>query len=347
MSKQEQSSGDNSTNIQANSLTIHQGLTVAEARQIALDVYKSNLYEMAGIAANIARDRVEKITDAYLEKTIKVHPEGIQKANDPGFQFALRTVQKEYAKTGDDDLADILVDLLIDQTKHDARTLIQIVLTESLETAPKLTSQQLSALALVFYFKYTQNQIVGNLELLSHVLEVHIKPFVTDFAQSNASFQHLEFCGCGSVAIGGITLEKALLEHYRGIFLEGFDASEVTTREISIGLDPRFFIPCLNDGTKFQVKARNKKDLDAALRRHEINDEDSQKIRSLFDIGIMPENKVRDGVCNKVPYMAHVFDAWNKSPMKSFTLTSVGIAIAHANIKRHAGEFADLRIWIN
>jgi len=33
--------------------------------------------------------------------------------------------------------------------------------------------------------------------------------------------------------------------------------------------------------------------------------------------------------------------------MKKFTLTSLGIAIGHANIKRLIGEFANLSIWIN
>jgi hypothetical protein len=45
--------------------------------------------------------------------------------------------------------------------------------------------------------------------------------------------------------------------------------------------------------------------------------------------------------------MENVFDTWSDSQMKNFTLTSVGIAIGHANIKRLVGEFANLSIWIN
>ncbi|WP_376778330.1 LPO_1073/Vpar_1526 family protein [Stutzerimonas nitrititolerans] len=45
--------------------------------------------------------------------------------------------------------------------------------------------------------------------------------------------------------------------------------------------------------------------------------------------------------------MESVFDTWSDSPMKSFTMTSVGMAIGHANIKRLVGEFASLSIWIN
>ena len=45
--------------------------------------------------------------------------------------------------------------------------------------------------------------------------------------------------------------------------------------------------------------------------------------------------------------MAQVFDVWEGSFMQNLSLTSVGVAIAHANIKRHIGEFTDLSIWIN
>jgi hypothetical protein len=45
--------------------------------------------------------------------------------------------------------------------------------------------------------------------------------------------------------------------------------------------------------------------------------------------------------------MSGLFETWSGSLMKNFTLTSVGIAIGHANIKRLIGEFANLSIWIN
>jgi hypothetical protein len=48
--KQNQTAGDHSTAIQAGG-DVHVGLiTVSEARQIALDVFKANALELAGIA---------------------------------------------------------------------------------------------------------------------------------------------------------------------------------------------------------------------------------------------------------------------------------------------------------
>jgi hypothetical protein len=63
-------------------------------------------------------------------------------------QYAVFTAQREFARSGDDQLGDILVDILVDRTKEPDRSLLQIVLNESLNVAPKLTADQLAAFCL-------------------------------------------------------------------------------------------------------------------------------------------------------------------------------------------------------
>lgn len=128
MGTQNQKAGDNSANIQANSVTVNQGLSVIEVRQMALDVFRANFFELAGEAKNIARQRAEEITEAFLKKLQGESAGGMAQAQDPDFQHALFTVQKEHARSGDKELASLLVDLLVDRTKHDSRTILQIVL---------------------------------------------------------------------------------------------------------------------------------------------------------------------------------------------------------------------------
>lgn len=144
-----------------------------------------------------------------------------------------------------------------------------------------------------------------------------------------------------------ISLEEIFLRTYPGLFLKGFEHNEIENRSISIGRDARFFIPCLNDPNKLQVRANNKKVLEDKFTADGISQEDRQKILELFDIGVMNHQEIRQKCVEIRPYMNAVFDAWGNSSMKNFTLTSVGIAIGHANIKRLVGEFANLSIWIN
>ncbi len=346
---QQQQVGEGATAVQAGgSVIINQvGLSYSEVRDVALDVFRANFYQLAGPAMETAKARAQEITEDFLKKLQQENPDGFRKGQDPDFQHALFTVQKEYAKTGDKDLGDLLVDLLIDRSKQDQRDILQIVLNESLATAPKLTDAQLAVLAVIFLFRYTQNQRIGNHQQLGEYFDRHVIPFASKLVKNSACYQHLEFTGCGSVQMGEITLENILDQTYPGQFLNGFNQSEITNREISIGLDQRFFIPCLNDPTKFQVRANNKTILEKNLAANNIGSEDRVKIVALFDVGKMSHPEIREKCISIRPFMKSVFDTWSESPMKSFTMTSVGMAIGHANIKRLIGEFASLSIWIN
>lgn len=346
---QNQDVGNNATAIQAGgSVTVvNVGVTPSEARAIALDVAKATFYELTGAAKEVASIRVEEITNQVIEKLEKEFPEGLQKAKDPDFQYALFTVQKEYARNGDKELGDLLVDLLVDRSKHDQRDIMQIVLNESLSTAPKLTDTHLAALAVIFLFKYTQSLGVGNHQLLGEYLDRNLLPFVSKISKNKAGYQHLEFTGCGSIGLGGYSLEGIFGETYQGQFLKGFDQSEITNRNITVGQDTRFFIPCLNDPSKLQVKANNKGNLEKLLDDQGVSPDDRTKILELFSLGKMSEPEIKDKLIAIRPYMAEVFEIWTNSSMQTFTLTSVGMAIGHANIKRLIGEFASLSIWIN
>lgn len=323
------------------------GISYSDVREVALDVFRANFYQLAGVAAETATQRAKEITEDFLSKLEKENPTGFSKANDPDFQYALFSAQREYARCGDKELEVLLVDLLVDRSKHEQRDIIQIVLNESLVTAPKLTEGQLASLALVFLFKYTQNHGVGNHHLLGTYLDTHARPFIAKASKGQASYQHMEFAGCGAIGMGEVKLEAALGTHYQGLFLKGFDASEIATRQVTIGLDSRFFIQCLNDPTKVQVRANSQESLAKNLEAFGVSEADRAQITALFEIGKMSDAEIREKVIAIRPYMKDLFDRWSESAMKQFTLTSVGIAIAHANIKRLVGEFAQLSIWIN
>lgn len=347
MSNQEQKSGDNSTNIQANEIIVHQGLSYSDVKNVALDVFRANFYDLVGKAHEIAGARAVEITEDFLKKLQSENPSGFSKAEDPAFQRALFTVQQEYASTGDKDLGALLVDLLVDRSKHEQRDLLQIVLNESLSTAPKLTESQLASLAVIFLFKYTQNFAVGDHQKLGQYFDRHVLPFADKLGTTESCYQHLEYSGCGSIGLGSVMLVQLIKTNYLGLFVKGFDAEEVTNRGISVGLDPRFFVSCLNDPSKYQVRARCKEDLEKYLKANSIEQDDGAKITSLLDHGLMNDEEVIQKCITIRPYMEQVFSVWASSSMANFTLTSVGIAIAHANIKRLVGEFANLSIWIN
>lgn len=348
--KQEQHVESNSTAIQAGeNVTVIQnnGLSYSDVKEVALDVFTNNFYILAGKAQDVARERAEQITEDFLKKLQKENPEGFSKAEDPDFQHALFTIQKEYARNGDEDLGDLLIDLLVDRSKQEQRDILQIVLNESLNVAPKLTDNQLAALAIIFFFKYTQNYGVLDHNKLGENLD-RVESFIDKLSKNISCYQHLEFSSCGSInTLSSSKLEKNLGTTYQGLFLKGFDPDEITKRNLSIGMDPRFFIPCENDTSKMQVNAINIEMLEEMIDKAGLVDADKKQLLSLFDLNKMSDDEIKQKCIEIRPYMDTLFDIWNNSYMSRFTLTSVGIAIGHANIKRSTGEFSDLSIWIN
>lgn len=310
---QKQRVAEGSTAIQAGGDVIitKTGLSLSEVRDVALDVFRTNFYKLAGVAKKTARARAEEITEEFLSKLQRENPAGLAKSHDPDFQYALFTVQKEYARNGDKDLGDLLVDLLVDRTKQEQRDILQIVLNESLNTAPKLTENQLAVLAVVFLFKYTQNYGIGNHQMLGEYLDSHVAPFVSKVVKNNACYQHLEFSGCGSIGLGAISLEAILGQTYQGQFLKGFEQTEVSDRGISIGIDQRFFMRCLNDPSKIQVRANSKEIVDKIFEAHAIQSEDRAKITALFDVGKMNDAEIREKCISIRPYMLDLFECWS------------------------------------
>lgn len=346
MNSQKQQSGDSSVNIQAGVLNVI-GITEDQAHQIAIDVFHKNFLSLSSIAAETARTRAEEITRQFIEKLIKQNKDGLNSANDPDFQYSLFTIQKEYAKTGDKQLGDLLVDILVDRTKYSTRSIIQIVLNESLSIAPKLTDSQLSVISILFLLKYTTMNGINNLKSLKDYFEKYFKPFSRNLTKSDTCYQHIVYTGVGSLSIVSLNICSILKNKYEGLFSKGFTESELLNRQISLPILHPIFTRCLHDLSKYQVNAIDEDMIRSKSQEHKIQDQDITKLTVLQKTFLMNESELKQYIIANNNFMEIVINTWQESFMKNMSLTSVGIAIAHANIKKSLGEFTDLSIWIN
>ena len=100
--KQSQKAGDgaaqmmagqdiNATHNQTVNIT---GITVTEARQTALDVFKANALELAGIARDLFEARGREFIELYLEELLRRKPEALGSFRDPDMQYALFNLRK-------------------------------------------------------------------------------------------------------------------------------------------------------------------------------------------------------------------------------------------------------------
>ncbi|MBY6108047.1 hypothetical protein KUW19_16420 [Ferrimonas balearica] len=344
---QKQDAGDNSTNLQGHQVIVNQGISYSDAKEIANDVFKSNFIELKQEAAIVAQERAEQVTNKIISKLSERHPESISEFETPALQDALFTVQKKYAISGDEDLGDLLVDILVDRASAPKRNMLQIVLDESLGIAPKLTLEQFDTLTLNFLLNSTRRLDVRSYdELLTHFRK-RIVPFVENLSVENSDYTHAEYLGCGHVRAGSYgQLEENLRNTYKVFFSNGFSGEELENK-IGEGVNLRgIIIRCFHDVEKLQIGVLDEESLDKAASNNGLDDEVKNKLKQLFESSSKPASEVKDMLVNAIPEMEKVFEVWKTSPFRKLELTSVGIAIAHANYRRRIGDTMDLSIWI-
>jgi len=346
-SSQRQDAGDNSTNLQGQQVIVNQGISYSDAKEIANDVFKANFIELKKEAALIAQERAEEVTEKVISQLSERHPESLNEFETPALQDALFTVQKQYAISGDKDLGELLVDILVDRAAAPKRDMVQIVLDESLGIAPKLTLEQFDTLTLNFLLISTRRLDVKNYdELLAHFRK-RVVPFIEKLSDRHSDYTHLEYLGCGHVRAGNYgQLEANLRKTYKAYFSNGFSEEELKEKVGEEANLQGLIIRCFHDANKLQIGVMDEDVLDTVSDRNGIDSETKQKLKQLFETSTKPANEVKKMLVDAIPEMERVFEVWSNSPFNQFELTSVGIAIAHANYRRKIGDTMDLSIWI-
>lgn len=344
---QKQSSGDGSVNIQADKIVL--GASFGEIREIAQTIFDANFYKLAQVAADVAKQRTQEFTESFLQQLAKRKPIAAGSANDPDFQYGLFTAQKEYARSGDKDLGNMLVDILVDRAAESDKSLKQLVLNEALSTVPKLIPMQWNALTIIFLVKYIRFNSNTDLGWFLHNIERCYTPFMEHLPQSNVYYQHLVYAGCGDVGTFGINqvgIEQAWKRMYPYLFFKGFDDEKIKNI-FEAGFDTRPLVrKSPRDSTKLEFNMPDVNDLIARLNKLGVSDEKTKQAVSLYSSNIMSESEVKKDVLPRHPIMPKLFAAWDRSSMGTFTLTSIGTAIAHANLRRLVKGISDLEMWI-
>lgn len=342
-----QDAGDNSTNYQAgNDIHVH-GLTVDEARTVALDVFKANAIELAGVAQSVAVARAEQLTHDFLTRLEVEMPERANELADPDVQSVVFQAQREFARSGEEDLRVALVDLLAERIGEDDRNLRTLALNEAIASAPKLTEKQRRAIAWVFYLRYTRPVEVSAQDDYYSRLERVISALGVDVPTGQADYQHIEYVGAGSRSIGVTTFASGIMSGVEGLYTKGFAVNEIDADLLAELRASSFVMPALRDRDRLQLQLLADEDLDkraiAVGLASRVPD-----LQTIVTLGRMSEADVVSEVVSRVPQIAALRDAWDddRTGLKSLTLTSVGLALGHAYWTRLTGSDVSLKIWL-
>ena len=203
--------GDSSTNIQSEKVIVHQhnGLGYTEVKQIALDVFKSNFYELSESANKLAVERAEQLVDRFLSKLEKESSAKVEKIQNPDVQYSLINAQVTYARKGEPLTLELLSDLLKKRFQTEEGSLKGIVLNESINVISKLTIHQLKLITALFLVKNCQ---LANARHLIETLSKFLTDDLINFLKDKSYFEHLIFVGVAANDV--TTLSSQNLEFF-------------------------------------------------------------------------------------------------------------------------------------
>ncbi len=336
---QSQKGGSDSVNIQIGN--IQAGLTYSDVRDIAQDIFDKNFSQISTEARKIADERANELRNDFISALSKEPAEVVDSFSQPDKQLSLLEAQKSYAISGDADLKSALVKAVVEIGRQQTRNLKSIVLNEALKIIPNLTSNQIHLLAISFFFRYVSYGLINSIDELDQVL-IKILPNYNEITAKDGDFRHLEYLGCGKMQIASVNLENALTQTYPGLLQRGQTLDELN--QLFFGALPNGIIS-INAPNLFQIAALNANGIDIKGNENNWTEEQKNIAKKNLKDRCLNEAEIKIKITN-LSAIKKLMPLWNDSELKNFTLSSVGIAIAHSHITGSDINFSDLNVWL-
>jgi len=326
---------------------IQNGLSSSDMAEIMIAMTKE-LSAFQADAWRVVDERLREFREDILSSFTRSHNQGNREAfRDPDFQYLLADAQKAYARSGDVAVRGTLVDIITRRSLETTRNRMAVTLDDAATKAPALTINEFSELTLAYLVRYTLNHGVNSFLTFCQYITKHLMPFVPNITEENSSYWHIESQACGSTEIGQVDLFSVFRKHYAGVLGKGLDRQKIEGKlpaDKQDALD-NFLIPCLHDHSLLQPHAIR---LETFLEMTKPVGLDAQArdVWEAFEATVPQKPDLIDLIKPHVPDIRSLFNAWDETPMKHLKLTSVGLAIGHANAVRVIGFDAPLGIWI-
>lgn len=302
------------------------------------------------IARAIVDERLNSLKDELLNTFADSTKANAEAFKDPDFQYLVNRAQQAYARSGDQVTRDTLVDLIARRSKENKRGRLALTLDDAVEKAAMLTPNEFAELSMVYLLKYTAHNGLGDLGQFFEYCRKNIDPLLPEISRENASYQYIAGQGCGSVEIMATQFIQIFRQQYAGLFSGGFDQAafnaQLPTFNFEILAATGIVIPCLNNRSLFQLAALNLEVLKEKGKVLGMSQVEAQNLWNFFLPSVKDGDELLGAIERGYPNVRTAKSLWDETPMHQLSLTTVGIAIGHANLVRVSGWGADLAIWI-
>src|SRR5574343_595767 len=227
MSKQ--TSGDNSTNIQAGrDIVQNNNVILYSIEEVAKKLKNHINRELPNITKHQSDTNQKSYFNVLSENLSRIvkNQEEVKKIIDtPDFQYISKMASISASKTSSVELHTNLAKLIVDRVNVDSKELQRIVYNEAIKTIEKLTKDQLKIITLVFLLKHARWMGINTIDEFNKYLEI-FRPFI-DFKDSLSEYQHIQYTGCGIIGIMSYDILKIFKQNYSDVFSEDANMEEI------------------------------------------------------------------------------------------------------------------------
>jgi hypothetical protein len=327
--------------------TIYNGLGPDEIKAI-VEGLADQLPRMAAVASAIVDERLKSFKEEVIGRFDKDASAKREAFEDPDFIEVIADAQRGYARTGKADAHKTLIDLIAERSKQTSGERIAHVLNEAVSVTPRLTSSELSELALVFLMKSIRFNHLNNLEAFAVYHQSLFNDLLVNVETGNGSYNYLVAQRCASISIGGISLIECWRKNYPGLFMVGMDRSHYHNLLGDLVDNNRLFTRSLLTQDGLQINAMTKDTFDELAAENGL---DSAVAKNVWDQAINnlgTDEQIISRLSALCPSLLVANAKWNESPLKNLDLTALGLAIGHTRMSQIPNAAsADISIWIN
>ena len=280
--KQEQSTTDGSTAIQAGRDVHYHGLTVSEVRELCALFLRENFPQLREEARRTAEEHVKVFANTLENRLVNDAASIVlDKLRQPDVQASINDAVQASARKGSAANPLLLSTLISERVSRQTNDYKDIVLSEAVQVVPRLTHAQIALISFVHFVTSMAFQELPNAGALEPYSRKILPLATPGFGLSESKRQHIQYAGAASVnsLLGG--------DIYDGLAEGGY----------------KYLAP--NGVAEFKAS-----------------------------------------IATQAPTFARLLDQFNSDRLFAVQLTSVGQAIALANLSNHIGKL-DYTIWLN
>ena len=359
ITKQSQTAGDNSTQMQAgvinNNYTIVQGIDETRAMEICQQQFQLLTRDLIQEAKEVAKERVEQFVKVLIPKLVE-YDEQLKAFAEPSFIKTLQSAQKSAACTSRKADYDMLSDLLIHRLDQGENREQSLGISKAIEIVDQLSEEAVIGLSVC----YTTLHLIPNADNLHEGLSAHDKLLAKiigneDLPQGERWIEHLDLLSVVRLtpkSLGSFLklskLKPQVFSKYfiSGVKVESEEYSTITNDFIQHGLPLSCFVPHPLKSDYVMLKLPNenidkiyttRQNSDGETIYVPLSSEQKEVIKRAFEVSRRDESKNEQLVSKfmeeweKFPTLNKVRIWWDALP-SHFSITSIGRAISYAYI---------------